>query len=314
MMHERKLKILWAIDAFEASPVLDKMTELICKLGQHAVLEIDPVYVVGPSQLGISVDLAAPAGDRYGQIAQTALEKTLEKHKIPGLNRAQVLLHHKASFRGSVELFARFAEKQTYDLIVVGPSGRKGLERLTFGSFAEDLLLQAKVPVLYVNQRMQLSSTERPNVLIVSDLSEPYSPFFERAFRFAHALEADATLLNTIPRPLEQVLQSGVYLVSGGWIPVQVYVDREREKHEASAAPILRRARHSGVNCTLVIDDSSQSVVDSVLKQAKATHADIIAIAAHSGPVATALLGSITRKIVRDATCPVWVYRPDEKK
>ena len=44
----------------------------------------------------------------------------------------------------------RLQQKQTFDLIVIGSHGRKGLERLLMGSIAESVLREASCPVLIV--------------------------------------------------------------------------------------------------------------------------------------------------------------------
>jgi nucleotide-binding universal stress UspA family protein len=57
------------------------------------------------------------------------------------------------------------------------------------------------------------------------------------------------------------------------------------------------------------VDDSTPSVTESILIHAKEKKAKFIIMAAESGPVASALLGSITRQILRTAPCPVLVCR-----
>jgi nucleotide-binding universal stress UspA family protein len=49
------------------------------------------------------------------------------------------------------ELIARVAEKDGYDLIVIGTHGRTGLAHLVIGSVAEAVVRRAKCPVLTVH-------------------------------------------------------------------------------------------------------------------------------------------------------------------
>ncbi len=49
------------------------------------------------------------------------------------------------------EEIMRYAETEGVDLIVMGTHGRKGLERIIFGSVAEQVVKNAPVPVLVVN-------------------------------------------------------------------------------------------------------------------------------------------------------------------
>ncbi len=53
-----------------------------------------------------------------------------------------------------VEEIIRFAEEHKGTLIVMGTHGRKGLDRVVFGSVAENVLRKSPVPVLTVNPHL----------------------------------------------------------------------------------------------------------------------------------------------------------------
>jgi nucleotide-binding universal stress UspA family protein len=130
----------------------------------------------------------------------------------------------------------------------------------------------------------------------------------------AKALGCQVTLLHAIPNPIEPVLQSGVYLLGGGWVPVPLYMEKEREKRDKLVNDLASRARKKGIPVSVRVDINAKSVTQSILDAAQSEKADWIAMAAESGPVASALLGSITRQVVRHAQCPVWVFRSRPKK
>ena len=49
------------------------------------------------------------------------------------------------------EEILNYAQAEGIDLIIIGTHGRKGLERIIFGSVAERVLKKSPVPVLTVN-------------------------------------------------------------------------------------------------------------------------------------------------------------------
>lgn len=314
------MKILWSVDAFDDLEDLHKQTvsllkQIASRAPSNEEFVVDPVYVLSPEQLGVPMEFSGPWTEMYGPAAEKALEQRLRGVDVPGLGKGRVLIHHRASLRGTVEAISSFAAAGKYDFLVAGTHGRRGFARMMLGSFAEELLLQSRIPLLVVGTGAGKESY-RPatgggiqNILLPSDLAHPHSPFFTKAFDLAARLKARATLLNVVPRPIEPVFQSGVYLLTGGWVPVPTFLERERLRQSDAAKLVLGRAKEAGVTCELVQDDASPSVVESILRHAKEGNVDLIAMAAESGPVASALLGSIARQVVRLAPCPVWVFR-----
>jgi nucleotide-binding universal stress UspA family protein len=306
----KKLKILWAVDAFDdLNAIQEKEVKILQSFASRADIEVDPTYVLSPTELGVSVEFSIPWTEAYAPSAKKALAQRIKGVSIQGLREPQVLIQNQASLKGTVEVLTKFAANKSYDLIIAGSHGRKGLKRMMLGSFAEELLLHSEIPVLVVGSHAEEWNDKDMQILLPNDLADPHSPLFTEAFDIAQILGAKVTLLNSIPRPAEQVFQSGVYLLAGGWVPVPIYLEKERVRQQEVASKVLARAKKREIACDLIVDDTSPSVTDSILKNAREKKARFIVMAAESGPVASALLGSITRQIVRAAPCPVLVYR-----
>lgn len=308
------MKILWAVDAFDDLPDLQRKTDLLLRsVAKHTPITVDPVYVLSPEQLGVTLEFSEHWTKKYEPLAKKSLAAKLSDIGIPGISQPQILIHDRASLRGDVEVLADHAKTHDYDLIVVGTHGRKGLKRMVMGSFAEELLMQSSVPVLVMRDTVVVSNpdteTTPMKVLVAHDLAKTDLSFLSEVFKFTKRLGAHLTLLNVIPRPLEVVFQSGVYLLSEGWVTVPVYAEGEQHRQKNQAAHIQEQAKLLGIKCDVVIDDLSSSVTESILRHAQERKIDFIAMSARSGPVASALIGSIARQVVRTATCPVWVYR-----
>lgn len=129
-------KILAAIDGGEASmKALMEATRMA--VSHHAVLRI--VYAASDSedadpQTGLK--LLAQAKSVVGEGVQTET-RVVQTDAIYGLN-------------GIAEALARAATEWGADLVVVGTSNRRGLERWVIGSVAEQLIAKVDASVLLV--------------------------------------------------------------------------------------------------------------------------------------------------------------------
>ncbi len=310
----RPLKVLWAVDAFDDfAEGMKTQVQVLQDLAARHPIEVNPVHVLSPGELGVSVEFAGPWSDVYTPAARKTLAQKLKDVSIPGMKEPEILIQNRVSLSRSVDVFARFASSLSYDLIVVGSHGRKGLRRLMLGSFAEQLLLQSKVPVLVVGAHAHRWEDGPVRVLLPSDFENPHSPLFPQVFAFADFLTAKIILHSAVPKPVDAVFQSGVYMYPAGWVPAPVYLEEEAQRQTQAATRVMERAKKRQLDCDLIIDDRAASVVDSILTQAKETRAGLIAMAAQSGAVATTLIGSVTRQVVREAPCPVLVFRLETK-
>lgn len=79
---------------------------------------------------------------------RTILAKAAEQLKASGLQVETALLEAQGGHAG--DAIVKDAEQWQADIIVLGTHGRRGLGRLVMGSDAEQVLRQAKVPVLMV--------------------------------------------------------------------------------------------------------------------------------------------------------------------
>ncbi len=139
--------ILVPIDFSEVSPILVKWAKGFAKqLNAKIIL----VYVLE--------DLSAYEGIFVDVKTLTELENTLYE----GAKRAMedFLKEHFSDFadvepvlaKGDVvETILRVAQEKEADLIVIGTHGRKGLDRILFGSVAEGVVKNSPIPVIALN-------------------------------------------------------------------------------------------------------------------------------------------------------------------
>jgi nucleotide-binding universal stress UspA family protein len=195
------------------------------------------------------------------------------------------------------------AKKANAEMIVASTQSKKGVTRFLFGSFAETLVLQSEIPVLLVSPKTAPARKFR-HIFFPTDLTDKSRQVFEGAIALAIAHKAKLTLFHKVEYLNE-------YSVAAFVPPInQEYLRSDLQRRKAELTGLAEQARARGVKVDIVLDSKVRSIVDSIVSAAKRGKADLIAMASQTGPVATALLGSVTRQLLRSATCPVWVVHP----
>ena len=142
------MRMCCAIDYSEASRMAVKQaSELARRLGAELTL----VHVIEPVPPAVATVLVK--GEYLGERAETEAERTLaawrdeaEKHLLRPV--VATLL------AGDVPAeIVRYAQEESFDLLVVASHGRTGLKRLVLGSVAESVARQAPCPVLITRRR-----------------------------------------------------------------------------------------------------------------------------------------------------------------
>jgi nucleotide-binding universal stress UspA family protein len=307
--------VIWAVDPFEQSHEL--IASAVSALRNFSFLgwRIQPVYVLTSNQLNLTSDYVEYASFSvalaYKPAAKKALEELLLNVSLPGILPGEVLALDSPSSQQAAEALSRFARNLDAKVIVTSSHARSGLGRLLLGSFSEILLYRSEVPVLVVHPHLENHITRSiRNIFFPTDFGPNAETAFCEAVNLAKNFDAKLTLFHSVPHPIEPVLQSGVYLLGGGWMPIQNYLGNEVQKVKRRARAWARWAgSRKKVKVDTRIHVDGGSISDLILGIVKDEGFDLIAMASQSGPISVTLLGSITRRIVRHASCPVWVLR-----
>jgi nucleotide-binding universal stress UspA family protein len=312
--------LIWALDAFESSAEMLEAAVRTIKQLDHLQANIKPVYILTPGQLNLPTEFAEftayPMTSNYKPAALKALQGLLKGVSLPRLLSPEVISLEVSSSYQAAEALSRYATIHEARAIVASSHGRSGIGRFILGSFAETLLFKSTVPVIVVHpQPVQKSSTqivksEIRKILFPTD----FGPVAERSFRsvveLAKELDAQVTLFHSVPHPVEPVLQSGVYLLGGGWMPIHTYMGKEVERRQRRADAWARWAKtQMGVQVTPFLNTEGGSVSDLVLGLVEKDSFDMVCMATRSGPISSALIGSVARQVVRHAACPVWILK-----
>lgn len=198
------------------------------------------------------------------------------------------------------EAITAYVEEQGVDLVVMGTHGRRGLQRLLIGSVTEEVLRTAPCPVLTVRGgEDQPSAWNVRNVLAPVDFSEASLQAVKHTKELALTYGAQITLLHAV----EEVMYPSAYGLEMADAPGPEVIDRV----ESSLAELAR----DEIGYEHVVVDSTVGYAPStILDYAEANDVDLIVIATHGrSGLERLLLGSVTERVVRRASVPVFVVK-----
>jgi nucleotide-binding universal stress UspA family protein len=139
-------KILFPVDLSEVSPkIAPYVKEVASKFGAEVhlvfvarILEhFTSIYVPHPSVRNFEAEIKKGA--------ERKLDEFVQEHFRGVSPQAQVVLGDAA------EEILNYVRSQGIGLVIMGTHGRKGLEKIVFGSVAERVVQKCPVPVLTIN-------------------------------------------------------------------------------------------------------------------------------------------------------------------
>jgi len=300
-------QIVWAVDAaMEDKALFQKTVKALQAWSKDAPVVIEPVYILSPDQVRLPEGMFGEVHDDLQTIQRKNLDKLLSKVKLPGLQPLSVVVSPNYSLRSAVHELILHARETKATLIAASTLSKKGVSRFLFGSFAETLVLQSEIPVFLVSPKTEPVKAIR-HILFPTDLSEKSREVFNRVVAIAAEHRARLTVfhkveyMNAFATP---AFEPRIY---------QQCLDQDLARRRTELAKLAELARARKVPVDVVTDTRGTSTVGAIVAAARKRKVDLIALASQTGPVTTALLGSVTRQLLRTSTTPVWVVHPDAR-
>ncbi len=137
--------ILCAVDFSEMSP---KVADYAQTLAKSLNASVKVIYIAPSLSQYVGFHVPPTSIENFvGEIVSGA-EKTMDIFIQENLSEVessgQVLTGYAA------EEILKYADREKMDMIVMGTHGRKGIDRILFGSVAEKIVKAAKIPVLTI--------------------------------------------------------------------------------------------------------------------------------------------------------------------
>ncbi len=299
-------RVLWALDAFSQDTSLrQKATAVLKAWSKKSPLEIEPVYVLSPDQLSVPVGVFSLLASHAETEAKERMQSQMKRTRLQGVVEPTLLTSMNFSLRGAVDVLLDHARKTKAGFILVTTQSKKGVSRFLFGSFAESLVLQSEIPVFLVTPNTEVSALKR--VLFSTDFGQQSREAFEALIAEAKEREFEVVVYNKfeflVDTAIAPALSADVY---------KKIMQQDLEKRRTLSSEFVAIAEKSGVQATAIVDSNPKelNVSRAILKAAAKSKADTIAMASQSGRVTSALLGSVARQVIRNASLPVWVVHP----
>ncbi len=249
---------------------------------------------------------------QYEQTARMELKRLAERF-CTGVSVDTMLLEGRAP-----AAILEFLSTTACDLVVIGTHGRPWYQRVLLGSTAEAVLRASSVPVLIVHNTIPTQLAPRlTRALFPTDFS-PASRAGEEwiGYLVAHGVE-EILLVHTVENPLWDV-----YDPDKAEIDLRRIMEESRQHPPRSAQPFwdhAHRVAHAklsalrpqflgapGQVAQVEVLVGEGSAVDNILRVTEQKTPDLIVMATHGRTgVRRMLLGSVTEKIIRAASCPV---------
>ena len=138
-------KIVCALDLSEHSKAVAEYASMLAKMSGAT---ITAVYAAPTLTQYTGFHVPPNTIDSFvGEIvsgAEKAMEQFVSEHFTGVEAKAQIVVGYAAE-----EILA-IAEKENADMIVMGTHGRKGIDRILFGSVAEKIVMNSRIPVLTI--------------------------------------------------------------------------------------------------------------------------------------------------------------------
>jgi nucleotide-binding universal stress UspA family protein len=194
------------------------------------------------------------------------------------------------------------------DLVVMCTHGRSGLGRWIYGSVAEKVLAQSRVPVLLVRPTGEAATLERElaqaSLLVPLDGSAFAETALPHATALARTLGSTILLLRAVEPPIALYTYPEVALV-------QVSTEEQHREAELYLEEAAQRLRSTGLSVTTVVREGWPA--DVIAYRGTELGPSLIVMATHGRTgVARLLLGSVALEVVRRSPLPVMLIRPAE--
>jgi nucleotide-binding universal stress UspA family protein len=267
--------------------------------------------VVGPSQFGLSAGIAKVFEEQIRKIGTTRLNDVLSEMKGNPPRNTEIVFLTEASIKAEARTLLKSAKKAGAGLITVFSHAGAETTRPPLGGFVLSLIYQTHIPVLVINAK---TAAKRPvkRIAFATDFTKGSEIAFNTVIRIARELQSEIVLLHILPTlPYSELAASSG--VAGGWTAVEVFLKKEETAIKKKAAKWLEHAKRERVSTSFELVTGTLAIADSISKIAEQSKCDIIAMTEKTGPIASLILGSVTRSVLRDADKPVLVLTLPKK-
>lgn len=196
------------------------------------------------------------------------------------------------------DVIVDIAREKKSDIISMGTHGRKGIKRLIMGSVTSKVIVNSPCDVMVVKKPCTECTGEYKSILVPFDGSEFSKKALEHACQLSKIDKAEIKVLYVIPRYEEMI---------------EFFKTESIKKSLAQEADrIINEAKKIASNHDLTADERilEGHVGEKIIETANKLKNDLIVMGSHGWKgVSKAIMGSITERVIMNASCPVLVVK-----
>lgn len=298
-----QLRVLWAIDLLAADKKVRASAESLLKVfSKLTSLEIHPSYIVRFSEQAQPLSQGQERKILIANVRE-AMKKWLSGVKLK-LEEPIAVLQKGVYLRSDVDALVSEAKKAKVDFILVNTHARKGFSRFWMGSFAETLMYQSTIPVLFLNPSSKPISGIK-TILFPTNLSPGSQKAMRKVGEMANRLRAELVLYYNV-----EYFAANTGLALSEMMVLTENIEKNVEERKKTLEKWANQMKKDyGIKVKTIVDDSDVRVSSGIIKASQRLPACMIAMASQTGPVLSVLVGSTTRRVVREAGVPVLALR-----
>ena len=306
-----KSRVLWAVDAFPDDPKIQRQAIAAARPFLQAMqVTIEPVYVAKPGLPGIMVQVPEGLDAVAAQVAKSHVKKYVREARLSSVLPPRFIFAHAPSTSAMVKDLVEYAKEQQAELILVATHGRKGVSRFFMGSFAEQLVLRSPIPVMVTRAGLtKEKSRSIKHIIFPTDFSVVSQRVFAKALSLAKELKADLLLFHQMEFVYPEI---ALPFTTPPMPPIDFSLIAQSRRAEAELW--IEQAQKVGVRAKFHLATKLSDAVTGILHVAKKLPGSLICMASQSGQMETLFLGSVARRVLRTAPCPVYLIHPEEAK
>lgn len=282
------MRVLFCTDGSEISlNSLHNAAEYIKDVVIDTICVIDWSFL--PSSMNIDSENYSKAYENIADSVLNFAQKTIEEKDLTFGEKIK-------SFGSAVEGILEQMEKQSYDLILLGSHGKKGIQKW-LGSVSRQVISNSQVPVFISKKR-----TEHKKVLFTTDGSEPSFNAIKHATKFLDFKDREIYIISVKENPELLPMEA---TLDQNWLDS---IEKQQKIHATKAinrAKVFLEEVHIPTHNEIILTGNpAQKIIEFVEKE----KIDLIVMGARTKTdLSKLLLGSVSKRVLENVNCDVLV-------
>lgn len=308
MSVQKKDKIIWAVNPEQDPKQSIEIVKELKVWAKNLDCEVQPVAVFSKLYVNLPANLNTLWKSSFEDFAQANVKNYLKKLPTKGFLSPELLFVPTFSSRQMAKEMAKYAEKNNALMLFANTRAKKTWNPFNLGGFAETLIATSKVPVLLLNPKAK-SQPEKKSMLFPVDFTHDSNIALARIEPWVEAFNSQLLIYN-------QVETSQFYATEYSILPeLESFIKTEVVNRNKKMQAWAKHLEKQNIKSKVIVHRQQDYLANEILAIAKKSKVQLIVLTSNSGPYYQAILGSVPRDVLLQASCPVlFFHRPEVNK